>query len=81
VHRKDFDYTESEKEINKVIKLQDINLKNIVSDSENNIKKLDETIKMAEQALFSIGLGKEVEKAKNTIVSKSTEKKIIVVRN
>lgn len=81
MHRKDYDYTESEKELNRVIKLQDITLKNIVADSRSNINKLDETIKMAEQALLSIGLGNEVEKVKNTTINKPVEKKVIVVRS
>jgi hypothetical protein len=81
VHRKDFNYSESEKELNKVVKLQDIRLKKIASDSENNISNLDETIQLAEQTLVSLGRSKEVEKVKNTIISESPEKKIIVVRS
>lgn len=75
-----FKYTESEKEINKVIKLQDTNLKNISLDSAENLKKLDDSINTAEQALISIGMRKEVEKDRNTIVSGPQEKETLIIR-
>jgi len=80
VCKKDYRESESEKEINKVIKLQDDQLKGIQSFMNSNDEKLDESIHMAEQALLSIGKGKEIVRAKNTIHKQPAISETFIVR-
>jgi hypothetical protein len=60
MYKKDYRESESEKEINKVIKLQDEQLKSIQSVIDSNNRKLDQSIHIAEQALLSIGRGRDI---------------------
>ena len=76
----DFDYADGEIDLNKVLKSQDNQLTNLSSNIKVNEKKLDDSIQIAEQTLKSIGLGKEIIKAKNRVVALPQEKKTIIVR-
>ena len=74
-------YSQSEKKLNKVVVLQENNLKKIQSISADNNQKLHDSIALAEQALLSIGKRKEVLIEKNNTKHVPVEKKVIVVRS
>lgn len=78
--KKDYRESESEKEINKVLKFQDDQLKGIQSVMNSNDQKLDESIHMAEQALLSFGKGSEIVRAKNTIHNQPVIRETFIVR-
>lgn len=80
MYKKDYRESESEKEINKVIKLQDEQLKSIQSVIDSNNRKLDQSIHIAEQALLSIGRGRDIVRAKNQIHNQPTVRETYIVR-
>lgn len=81
MHNKDYSYSESEKDINKVIVDQDNTLKTVESTLNENVQKLNDSIHLAEDTLKSINMGKEIDLEKNKIKKFPSEKKIYVVRS
>lgn len=81
MHKKDYCYLESEKAINKVLVSQDKTITSIESTLNENDQKLNESIRLAEDTLKSIGMGKEVVIEKNEIRNLPSEKKIYILRN
>ena len=81
MHKKDYYYSESEKAINKVLVAQDKTITSVESTLNENDQKLNESIRLAEDTLKSIGMGKEVVIEKNEIRNLPSEKKIYILRN
>ena len=60
MHKKDYCYSESEKVINKVLVAQDKTITSIESTLNDNVQKLNESIRLAEDTLKSLEMGMEV---------------------
>ncbi len=81
MHKKDYCYSENEKVINKVLVSQDKTITSIESTLNENDQKLSESIRLAEDTLKSIGMGKEVVIEKNRSKNLPSEKKIYTLRS
>lgn len=81
MHKKDYCYLESEKAINKVLVAQDKTITSIESTLNENDQKLNESIRLAEDTLKSLEMGKEVVIEKNRSKNLPSEKKIYILRN